>query len=109
VLGSPFEWDYIDLERASNRRGDTANSRWHTRGVSDTSKDVLIPREHRPSTGSTSRDKNGLADVPFDEMRARGTRYTALAARQAAESGEEIHPYLKKFTSPLDLYDTVKQ
>lgn len=105
VLGSPFEWDYIDLERASNRHGDAVNSRRHTRGVSDTSKDVLIPRERRPSTGSTSRSRNGLADVPFDEMRARGTRYIELAARQAAERGEDIHPYvsLRNFLLPLRL------
>ena len=67
--------------------------------------------------------------MPFEEMRAMGSRYSELAVRRAAERGEEIHPYvslivsvsleqltdetyvwfvqLKSFKSPLDLYDSM--
>lgn len=101
--GWPFEWDYVDLENASGPGGATVGRKGMRRG-SSASKAALIPGN--PTVGGgvgfdLSRDE--LATVPFDEMRARGTRYCELAARRPTEAAE-IHPYVSVLmTSPLGI------
>ena len=98
ALSSPSEWDHVDLE--IGRGGRVPSGRRRLRQGSVASKDALLAGERRPSTrpstGGTirsNRSRNELADVPFDEMRARGSRYSELAARQAVDRGQ-IHPYV---------------
>lgn len=120
--GSPFEFDYVDLESASVRGGQMGDGRVDRFSrTSSTTKAALIPAGGEEGR----RGRNELAHVPFEEMRAMGSRYSEMAVRRAAERGEEIHPYvrlhasfpllvgtdyrlqLKSFRSPLDLYDSV--
>lgn len=109
AAGSPFEYDYVDLESASIRAGRNGtlrprvmeNDKDQLSRSSSISKAALIPSSSRnPGAagapgGGRAGESNELAHVPFEEMRARGSRYSELAVRRAAERGEEIHPYVR--------------
>jgi len=41
-----------------------------------------------------------LEDITYDEMQARGTRYGNIL-----RSADAVHPYIRHFVSPLDVYD----
>jgi len=41
-----------------------------------------------------------LEDITYDQMQARGSRYGNMVRR-----ADVVHPYLRHFVSPLDVYD----
>lgn len=119
----PLDYDFVDLESASVRAGGNGalwpsanghgDGKDHLSRSSSTSKAALIPSPSRtPGAGIAAAadvvggegaasgargagGRNELADVPFEEMRARGSRYSELAVRRAAARGEQIHPYVR--------------
>lgn len=123
----PLDYDFVDLESASVRAGANGtlhpsdshrSGKDHLSRSSSTSKAALIPSASRtPGAGiaangggeggasGTARagGRNELADVPFEEMRARGSRYSELAVRRAAARGEQIHPLVRI----LYMFDTL--
>lgn len=107
VLSSPFDDDCVVSETASvcadtidqdASNGVSDMERGHLGRSSSTSK-VAHPITPGGRLGtiatSVSREKNDLADVPFEAMRAMGGRYSELAVQRAAARGEEIHPYVR--------------
>ena len=97
--GSPFEYDYtptsargprpvgfsdtVDLEGGGRRRLGTrrvwGSSSSQGRGEGEST--VVLSKED-------------LADIPFEEMKRQGTKYTHLYVENATARGEDIHPYV---------------